>query len=173
MENLLAGYRPGDGEPTATVPQVVDHVIEEPALFDELMTGLQANDIEVQHRAAAAIVEVAQLQPHLLKAHKQTVLTVAGNPTDSIVQEHVAGLLPFLGYEDEELDEVLSILTGYIESDNMIVNVQAIEALGRLAKKYPTCRTPVRGVLERLRSTGTPYVSKRATEELEALPDPE
>ena len=171
MDDLLAGYTGDTEHSIAPLKQVVDGIVDEPALFSQLISGLEAESSAVQHRAAAAVSEVTALEPHLLKSHESSILETAATTTDDRLQEHLAGVIPKLALANGELEEATDILTQYTDSANMIVVVEAVDALAELARRYPACEDRVRTTLESVATSNHSFVETRATRALATLDD--
>jgi hypothetical protein len=162
MRELVESYKDNRQATSATLEDVVDAVVEEPSLFSNLVAGLQSNSTGTRQRSAAAISELSSLQPHLLAEHGPVVSETAASTDDPLIQEHLASVLPQLPMEATDAGDVAQTLLEYRESENLVLVVEAIEALGTLAIRYPTCGERVRAALAMSADSERTIEAKRA-----------
>lgn len=142
--------------------QVAAIVLEEPALFPELMFGLWHVDGNVRGRASASVAKVVAQKPALLQPFKAEILGVMSEARPAVVRWHLAQLVPRLKLTKPERARAIGLLRGYLEDRSGIVRVCAITSLDELAENDSQLRAEVDDLLRGFTKSGTPALKARS-----------
>ena len=161
MHALLIKLEGGDRRSIGRSEEVVADVLENPALFSVLATGLSSNDAIVRMRAADAMEKISLIHPEYLRPHKKLLIGLAAKSGQKEVRWHLAQMLPRLKLGPKDVQQVVGILLGYFGDSSSIVKTLAMQALADIARQTPELRPSVLGHLEELTVTGTPAMRAR------------
>ena len=132
MKDLLAQLRRGDRRSVRGVPEVVDQVLADPALFRIVFNGMADADALVRMRCADAVEKITVVRPHYLTPYKKRVLRLAAMATQQEVRWHLAQLLSRLELSAPERRRAVEVLTEYLTDTSRIVKTFAMQALARI-----------------------------------------
>jgi hypothetical protein len=151
----------GDLRSIGRVPEVLGFVEKNPGRMNELVRCLECGDPVVRSRAADALEKLTARRPGLLKPFKETLLREAGASVQQEVRWHMAQMLPRLPLTRGQIQDVFSLLRGYLRDRSVIVQVCALQAMFELALKNPSLRSPVRELVEASCRMGAPALRAR------------
>ena len=169
MHQLLRKLTGGDRRSIGNVEDVVQDVINKPALFDVLFDGLSVDDPLIRMRAADAIEKISGDQPQLLQPFKKPVLNLAAKSQQQEVRWHMAQIIPRLKLTAREKALAIEILFGYLTDKSKIVVTFSMQALSDFAIDDQKLRPRIVEVLKELTATGSPAVRNRGQKLLEKL----
>ena len=168
-EKILAMLAGGDRRSTGRSNEVVAIVLENPALFDQLITGISDQDPLIRMRAADAAEKVTLLRPDLLQPCKKQLLNQVAIIGQQEVRWHVAQMLPRLELSPADRLQALDILLGYLDDKSKIVKTFAMQGLADLVQQDPGLRPEVIPVLVELTASGSPAMRSRGRKLLKQL----
>jgi hypothetical protein len=159
--SILAKLEGGDRRSIGNSEEVVQTVSKNPALFEELFSGLLADDPVVRMRAADAIEKITRARPELLQPWKNMLLSTASAFKEKELRWHVAQLIPRLRLTGTERKLAEQILMDYLEDGSSIVKTFSMQALVELAAGDEQRLTQLTPLIERLARTGTAAMRSR------------
>jgi hypothetical protein len=159
--SILAKLEGGDRRSIGNSEEVVQTVSKNPALFEELFSGLLADDPVVRMRAADAIEKITRARPELLQPWKNMLLSTASAFQEKELRWHVAQLIPRLRLTGTERKLAEQILMDYLEDGSSIVKTFSMQALVELAAGDEQRLTQLTPLIERLARTGTAAMRSR------------
>ena len=107
MTETLAKLKGGDRRSLGNSEEVVREVLDNPALFEDLMAGLFESEAVVRMRSADVMEKVTQVSPNLAEPWKHALLEVAAASRDKEVRWHFTQMLPRLGLTRLETDQAV------------------------------------------------------------------
>jgi hypothetical protein len=167
--SILAKLEGGDRRSIGNSEEVVQTVSKNPALFEELFSGLLADDPVVRMRAADAIEKITRARPELLQPWKNMLLSTASAFQEKELRWHVAQLIPRLRLTGTERKLAEQILMDYLEDGSSIVKTFSMQALVELAAGDEQRLTQLTPLIERLARTGTAAMRSRGRKLLKQL----
>jgi hypothetical protein len=167
--SILAKLEGGDRRSIGNSEEVVQTVSKNPALFEELFSGLLADDPVVRMRAADAIEKITRARPELLQPWKNMLLSTASAFKEKELRWHVAQLIPRLRLTGTERKLAEQILMDYLEDGSSIVKTFSMQALVELAAGDEQRLTQLTPLIERLARTGTAAMRSRGRKLLKQL----
>lgn len=165
---LLGKLEGGDRRSIGQSGLVVAEVLADPALFDELFSGLRSRDSVVRIRVADALEKVTAVRPDLLRPYKRDLLGSLSKSADKEVRWHVAQMLPRVRWSGRERRLVYEILASYLQDSSSIVKACAMQALVDFTEQVPGLRPAVSRLVRRLTTTGTSAMRARGRKLLSA-----
>jgi hypothetical protein len=167
--SILAKLEGGDRRSIGNSEEVVQTVSKNPALFEELFSGLLADDPVVRMRAADAVEKITRARPELLQPWKNMLLSTASAFKEKELRWHVAQLIPRLRLTGTERKLAEQILMDYLEDGSSIVKTFSMQALVELAAGDEQRLTQLTPLIERLARTGTAAMRSRGRKLLKQL----
>lgn len=162
MPSILSKLEGGDRRSIGRSNEVVAEVLAEPKLFSALFAGLFIENPVVRARAADAVEKISVIHPEYLRPYRVKLVGELARCEQKEVRWHVAQMLPRLGWNTREQQEVYAILTGYLCDSSSIVKTFAIQALVDLTAQAPELRLAVLQQLKKLTVIGTPAMKARS-----------
>jgi len=161
----LAG---GDRRSIGRSPEVVAHILADPALFDPVFDAIGDDDLLVRMRAADAIEKVSARRPELLRPHARRLLEL-GEIEQREVRWHVAQMLPRVPLTAPQRRRAVALLETYLDDRSGIVRTWAMDALAQLAADDPDLRRRLLPLVRSATETGTPAMRARGRKLLRML----
>jgi hypothetical protein len=161
MSDILEKLKGGDRRSIGRANEVVDDVLRDPKLFDAVFRGMLSDDPVVRMRAADAVEKITAKHPAYLDPHKAVIIDQVSAVEQQEVRWHVAQMVPRLTLNEEERQKIVEILSGYLDDESKIVQVNAMQALADLAKDDEELRPRVVKAVRGLVKTGSAAVEKR------------
>jgi HEAT repeat protein len=161
MHPILCKLKGGDRRSIGRAEEVVSDVLENPALFKDLIAGLAVSDALVRMRAADAMEKVSLVHPEYLRPYKAFLMEQAALSDQKEVRWHLAQVLPRLRLSQKERRRVIGILRSYFSDRSSIVKTFAMQALADIAGQSPALRPAILLQLRKLTATGTPAMQAR------------
>jgi hypothetical protein len=116
--------------------EVADVVLKNPALFDEVMMGLDETNDVIRGRTADALEKIARVKPDLLVEHLPKLLQVAEEDTIPMVKMHLAMIMGYLAIYQEHVESLTECLFNLLEDESVFTRSWAIVSLCIFARKY-------------------------------------
>jgi HEAT repeat protein len=160
----------GDRRSIGRSPEVVEHILADPALFDPVFEAIGDDDPLVRMRAADAIEKVSARRPELLKPYGRRLLDL-GQIDQQEVRWHVAQMLPRVPLTAPQRRRAVALLDSYLDDDSAIVRTWALDALARVGADDPDLRRRVLPLVRSATETGTPAMRARGRKLLRMLED--
>jgi hypothetical protein len=160
--NILRLLEAGDRRTIGCSDQVAAIVLEDSALFSQLIAGLWSDNPLVRMRAADAAEKVTRTHPGLLRPHKKELLGLMVEANQQELRWHVAAMVPRLPLTTEELHLAAATLNRYLEDRSSIVKTFALQGLADLAQEDPELMPRIIEILQESTRTGTPAMKARA-----------
>ena len=162
MSKILNLLKEGDLRSIGKVPEVVEMVLAEPALFQTVLQGMVHEDPGVRMRSSDAVEKISRKDPDYLHPHKNFLLTKAICQTQQEVRWHIAQIIPRLSLDKSEKRYAVEVLFSYLGDQSKIVQTNALQALVDLTWEDDELFLRVKHEIERLAETGSPSVKNRA-----------
>jgi hypothetical protein len=167
--SLLDLLRGGDRRSMRGVDEVIEQVRAQPALFDQLIAGMQRDDPLVRMRSADAAEKLTRDYPDWLQPRKRVLLNTLSKSTQQEVRWHVAQMSPRLKWSKNERDQVMQVLHSYLMDHSRIVQVSALQAMADLCQQDVACKPRVVDIIRTQMREGSPAVKARCRKLLKQL----
>ena len=145
LRKLEGGDRPSIGRSN----EVVEDVIADPALFNVVFFRSSIRGPTAAN-AADAVEKTSALHPDYLAPHRATLIDCVARLDQKEVRWHAAQMLSRVEWNETELQQVIDILTGYLNDRSSIV-----KTLADLAPQHSALRPAFMVHLQELTATGT------------------
>lgn len=160
----------GDMRTIGRSQEVVDETLDRPELFAELFEGLFHEQPGMRMRSADALEKISARRPDLLIPFKRRLIIEGGASRQQEVQWHVAQMLARLSLTDDERDEVMTLLSSYLDSSpSSIVRVCALQTLANIASRSPVIQPLIAAKIRAAIATGPPALANRGAKLLRKL----
>ena len=159
--SLVDMLRGGDHRSIGRADEVVDIVLSSPERFDEVFNGILSDDSLIRMRCADAAEKIARERPDLLAPFKGKLIGEVALIDQQEVQWHLAQMMTYLEYTDEETATVVRILRDLLSSKSRIVVVSSLDTLTELATRDASLRESVSEDIEKAMENGAPSVKSR------------
>jgi hypothetical protein len=169
VAGVIEKLKGGDRRSIGRSNEVAREVLENPALFPELFSGMLHEDPVVRMRSADAAEKVTETQPELIQPYKVQLLRGISKFSEKEVRWHVAQMLPRLKLTRSERDEAVEVLLGYLKDKSSIVKTFSMQALADLAARDTRLLAEVLPLVERLTRFGSPAMASRGSRLLKEL----
>jgi len=170
MSRILQKLKGGDLRSIGKAEEVVNDILEKPALFAEVFEGMLNDDPLVRMRSADALEKVSSKHPEYLQPFKNRLINDISRIKQQEVRWHVAQMFSYLEVDKMERDEIIRILLFYFDTDrSKIVKVCSMQTLADFARKDEAIRPEVVMKLEEIVEAGSPAMVNRAKKLLAKL----
>ncbi len=160
----------GDLRSIGRAEEVVQDILDNPALFAEVFEGMLDDDPLVKMRSADALEKVSSKHPEYLQPFKNRLISEVSQVRQQEVRWHVAQMFSYLEADKMERDEIIRILFSYLDTDkSKIVKVCSVQSLANLARNDEVMRHKVVRKLEEVIASGSPAMISRAKKLLAEL----
>ena len=159
--SLVDMLRGGDHRSIGRADELVDIVLSSPERFDEVFNGILSDDSLIRMRCADAAEKIARERPDLLAPFKGKLIGEVALIDQQEVQWHLAQMMTYLEYTDEETATVVRILRELLSSKSRIVVVSSLDTLTELATRDASLRESVIEDIEKAMENGAPSVKSR------------
>ena len=167
--DLLDQLRSGDRRSVRGVDEVVELVRRQPALFGQLVAGMQHDDALVRMRSADAAEKLTRDHHDWLQPHKPILLNTLSACEQQEVRWHVAQMLPRLTLTKPERRRAMRVLNGYLQDQSRIVQVSALQAMSDLCQQDVAFKPQVVDIIQTQLAIGSPAVKARCRKLLKQL----
>jgi hypothetical protein len=161
MHPVLAALKGGDRRSIVKSNDVVARVLNDPTLFDVLVSGMLLRDPLLRMRCADAAEKITAIHPEYLVPYKSLLLKSLSKIEQQEMQWHVAPMLVRLPLSAREQKAVVDILLAQMNSRSSIVKTLAMQALFDLAMRYPALQPLALRHIRELTVIGTPAMKAR------------
>ena len=170
MTTILQKLKGGDLRSIGRVEEVVQDMLENPALFAEVFEGMLDNDPAIRMRSADALEKVSSQHPEYLQPFKNRLIYEVSRMKQQEVRWHVAQMFSYLAVSTQERAEIVRILLFYLDADrSRIVKVCSIQTLADLAERDESIRPTIVRRLQEVIASGSPAMVNRAQKLLPRL----
>lgn len=161
MQPILRKLEGGDRRSIGRSNEVVADVIANPDLFDAVFSGLQSNDPILRARSADALEKITLQHPEYLRPYRTALIGPLARLDQKEVRWHIAQMLPRIGWNRRERQQVLAVLTLYLDDSSSMVKTFAMQAFADLANEWPELEVDILRMLKKLTAAGTPAMKAR------------
>jgi len=145
----------GDLRSIGRANEVVQDILQDPALFSEVFVGLRDNDPVIRTRAADALEKVSAKHPEYLQPFKDDLINEISRIQQQEVQWHVAQMFSYLELNKAEKNKVIKILYSYIDTtESNIVKVNCMQTLSVFAERDESLRPEIIKKIKEMMKTG-------------------
>lgn len=166
IEKLLSV---GDLRTAGKSEEVVKQVSSNPALFDDVVNAILADNPGIRMRASDAVEKITRVHPEWLKPYKRQFLSNIANIDQKEVRWHTAQILPRLNLTKNERKKVFDLMLTFLEDESRIVKTFAMQALTDIAVQDDRYVDKVRVLVKQLMKKGTPAMKSRGKKLLVTL----
>lgn len=157
MGGILEKLKGGDMRSIGRSEEVVQDVLENPALFGEVFEGTMNDDPRVRMRSADVLEKVSSVHPEYLRPYKERLISEISRIDQQEVRWHVARMFSYLEVDDAERGEIIRILLSYIDNDrSKIVRVMSMQTLADLAERNENIKPRIVKKLKEVVEIGSP-----------------
>jgi hypothetical protein len=137
MNQVLQWLAGGDLRSDGMADMAAEFILENPALVDELLAGLQSGNDVIRGRTADALEKVCRVMPELLVRHTPVIIEIAILDRVAMVQWHLAMLLGHLVPCGEFIEEITHTLCKLLKIGTAFTKSWAIVSLCIVAVTFP------------------------------------
>ncbi len=132
----LEKLRGGDLRSIGKSNEVVQDILDKPALFGGVFAGLFHEDPVIRMRSADVIEKVSKVRPMYLQPYKDRLIKDVSKINQREVRWHLAQMFSYLELNREEKMAVAKILCSWIDSEkSKIVIVNSLQTLAEFARE--------------------------------------
>jgi len=117
MGKTLQKLKGGDLRSIGRVEEVVQDILNNPALFREVFDGMLSEDPRVRMRSADALEKVSSRHPKYLQPFKSRLICEISQIEQQEVRWHVAQMFSYLEVSMQERVKIVRILLFYLDAD--------------------------------------------------------
>jgi HEAT repeat protein len=143
MNPILEWLSGGDLRSDGMADEVAELVLKNPAMFNEIIEGLEAKDDVIRARTADALEKIARIRPDLLIEHLPKLLRVAESDAVPMVKMHLAMIMGHLAIFEQHTDPLTECLLNLLEDESVFTRSWAVVSLCILARKYPQLQSRI------------------------------
>ena len=169
MTDILSDLSGGDKRSIGKAGQVVERILETPALLADVVQGLTQADPVVRMRCADVAEKVSVVHPEWLRQHKQALLSYASRVQEKEVRWHMAQMLPRLELSPDERRKAIALLFTYLADTSQIVQTLSMQALFDMSECDSKLRRRVVPILEEAVANGGGATRSRAKKLLKKM----
>jgi hypothetical protein len=170
MANQLLGWLSGgDLRSDGLAAEVAAKVLENPALFDDLVEGLDHPDDVVRGRTADALEKVARLRPEQVNKFTEKFMESAMRDPVPMVRWHLAMVLGDLAIYPENIDQIYLNLVSMLADDSVFVRSWVITSLTIIGRLYPARRERIVRLLAPLAKDKSVAIRTRTRKAMDTL----
>jgi len=170
MSQILKKLEGRDLRSIGRSEEVVQDILENPALFGEVFDGMLSEDPRVRMRSADALEKISSRHPEYLQPFKSRLIYEVSQIEQQEVRWHVAQMFSYLEVSTQERAEIVRILLFYLDADrSRIVKVCSIQTLADLAERDESIRPTIVRKLQEIIESGSPAMANRAQKLLPRL----
>jgi SepF-like predicted cell division protein (DUF552 family) len=159
---ILNKLKGGDLRSIGRSEEVSQDILNDPSIFREVFEGMFHDDPRVRMRSADSIEKVSKKQPNYLRPFKKRLIDDVSKIKQQEVRWHLAQMFSYLELDKTERDQVVKILSSYIDSEkSRIVKVFSMQTLADLAEKDDDIRPLIVGKIKEVVKTGSPAIVGR------------
>jgi len=166
---LLDKLRGGDRRSIGRSDEVVELVLQRPALFPRLMQGLWHSDPLIRMRAADAAEKITRIRPDLVQGFRTELLRLLDRATEQELRWHLAQMVPRLSLSKKERIRAADVFRRHLDDQSSIVKTSAMQALVDLARTDDEMAPETRRLLIKLTKVGTAGMRARGRKLLRQL----
>ena len=152
----------GDLRTTGAANRVASELVAAPSRAGELIALLFDSDRGVRMRAADALQKASGRLPDLLTGRANDLLACAEAAKTPELRWHLAQLLAQASLSARERARAANLLQGWLDDRSVIVRVEAMQTLTRLASSDAVLMSLVDAHLRRVLFAGRPAEKARA-----------
>jgi hypothetical protein len=170
MSEVLEKLKGGDLRSIGRSEEVVQDILENPALFKEVFEGMLHKDPRIRMRSADALEKVSREHPNYLQPFKSRLIDQISKIEQQEVRWHTAQMFSYLDLDETERDKVIEILFSYIDIDkSRIVKVSSMQTLADLAEKNEAVKPKILMKLKEIMNRGSPAMVNRGKKLIKKL----
>jgi hypothetical protein len=154
MSDLLRQLTGRDRRSIGQSNCVVAQVLNDPALFPQIIEGLLGSNQLIRMRCTDVAEKVSARHPEWLRPHRQSLLDLAKHTTQQELPWHLAQMLPRLELTSTEYRAAVELVFGYLQDNSLIVRTCAAQALADFSERDVAWRRKVLPLLENLAGRG-------------------
>jgi hypothetical protein len=169
--------RGGDLRSIGAADEVAALAVQEAALFEDLVAGLDASDPVLRMRCADALEKASRTCPDRLQPHAGRLRALLAPDQPKEILWHTLQMLSRVQWRAREVPGLLLAVEACLASSSSIVRTCAMQSLVDLARSFPEHRGRVEPLIRELSRSGTPAMRSRGVRLLQRLaraqaPDP-
>ncbi|MFA4858017.1 MAG: hypothetical protein WC901_05530 [Candidatus Margulisiibacteriota bacterium] len=162
MSQILQKLKGGDLRSIGRADEVVQDILNKPALFAEVFDGMLDDDSCVRMRSADALEKVSVEHPEYLQPFKTRLIKEVAKIEQQEVRWHVTQMFSYIKVTDKERDDIMEILGFYLNhEESNIVKVFSMQTMADFAEKDKRLRPAVIKTIKKCMKTGSPAIVGR------------
>jgi len=141
----------------------VVQMVDDQTSFDALFSLLWHHERPLVMRAADAVEKITARHNEFLNPHKTQLLSLLKSAINKELKWHVAQLLPRLNLDEQEVHEVWSTLSYWVQNPNesKIVRVNSLQGLHDLVQRFPMLKEEFERVIHKIEREPIPSLQAR------------
>ena len=168
--NILQKLNGGDLRSIGKADEVVEDVINNPALFKGVFEGITSSDPLIRMRCADVIEKVSARYPEYLQPYKNRLIKEVAKIKQQEIRWHVAQMFSYIKINAYERDQIVEILSDYMDNDkSKIVKTFSMQTLADFAERDHSIRSQVVKRIEKMMETGSRAILSRGRKLLKKL----
>ncbi len=175
MHPLLLRLHSGDRRDLGATDEVVADLLALPEAelaetFDALFEGLFVDEALIRSRAIHVVERVTRQRPKLLRVHKRSLLGSVPQSDLWAVRAQWCLIVPRLALSEREIDQVVTILHGYLNDQRSFVRTAAMQGFADLSRQHPPLWDEIKPTIQQLTATGSAAMRARGRKLLKEMP---
>jgi len=143
MNQLLEWLSGGDLRSDGIANEVTDFVLNDPQLISDLYEGLGVADDVVRGRTADALEKISRSRPDLLDQYLPDLIRIVKSDRVAMVRWHLAMIFGYLSINEENVEDITSVLLQLLQDESVFVRSWAIVSLCIVGRQYSRKREEI------------------------------
>lgn len=172
MNPLLEWLEAGDLRSDGVATEVASIVLENPALVEEIFTGLNSPAKHVRGHAADALEKVARKAPELMTNRLDELMHLALEDDVAMVRMHLAMIFGHLAMMEAKAEALKDTLLDMLEDKSVFARSWAIVSLCIFARKYPPMQEEILSRVAALKRDDSAAIRSKVRNAMQILMNP-
>ena len=173
MNQLLHWLSAGDLRSDGLSNEVVEIVLQNPALFPDLMEGLTHADDAVRGHTADALEKIGRRRPDLLLPYLSQVLSASRLDPLPMVRWHLALIFGHLAGSESAVETLIAALLPLLMDKSVFTASWAIVSLCIIGRKYPAQKERIIPQIAALQGHSSTALQSKVNHAMRLLTDSE
>jgi hypothetical protein len=169
MNQILQWLQGGDLRSDGMSSEAAAFVLQNPAVLNDLIEGLNSPDDVIRGRTADALEKIARTRPDLLRPHILHLARIARDDSVAMVRWHLAMFLGHMAVYDEEIGEITNTLLSMLHDKSVFVRSWVIVSLCIVARVDESHRDTILECISPLKNDSSVAIRSKVRNALQVL----